>query len=67
MPTTEHTRQLARARKAAQRARIAKAGGRQIAVHLGPEPSAALGRIAARHPTVKAAVEAAILAHAKTI
>ena len=60
-------RQQARARVARQRQRLAKAGGRQLATLISPEAAGALERIQERHGSVRAAVEAALIAHAETI
>lgn len=60
-------RKQSRARVARQRQRLAKAGGRQLATLISPAAADALERIQARHGSVRAAVEAALLEHAKTI
>lgn len=60
-------RKQSRARVARQRQRLAKAGGKQLATLISPDAAGALERIQAQHGSVRAAVEAALIAHAKTI
>lgn len=67
MPSIRKHRKQSRARVARQRQRLARAGGRQLATLISSAASDALERIQARHGSVRAAVEAALIAHAKTI
>lgn len=52
-------------RVAAHRARLRKEGGRQIAVHLGPDATKALDALLPEHGTTTAAVEHSLIQTAK--
>lgn len=67
MSTTSKTREQARARQVALRARTVEQGGRQLATLISPAAVEALAQLVQVHGTTRAALEAALIAQAQAL